>query len=97
MPCCGCVAYCRFLEQLVTRLSQELASRLAAEGPSAAHSTMQGATAAAAAAGAAGGPDVPLPPWIKDSRWGQGCLTMCLGWICVLSFMLLDMTICMCR
>lgn len=52
---------------MVKRLSQELAARLAAEGPAAAHSTLLAARTAAAA-GAADDAGVPLPPWINDSR-----------------------------
>mgnify|MGYP001810154520 CR=1 FL=1 len=50
------------------RLSQELAARLAAEGPAAAHGTLAAARAAAVSGAAGGDADVPLPPWIKDSR-----------------------------
>jgi len=60
---------CRFLEDLVKRLSEELAARLAAEGPQAAQGILQAAAAVPAA-----GADLPLPPWMKDSRWGCNLL-----------------------
>jgi hypothetical protein len=52
----------------VKRLSQELAARLAAEGSAATHGTLAAARAAAVSGAAGGDADVPLPPWIKDSR-----------------------------
>lgn len=60
------------------RLSGELAARLASEGPAATQATLQAAASAAAAGAAAA--DVPLPPWIGDSRWAWTvCLVM--GWL----------------
>lgn len=62
--CANCS--CRFLEELVKRLSEELATRLAAEGPTATQAALQAASSAAAAGPV--GANVPLPPWMKDNR-----------------------------
>lgn len=59
-----------FLEGLVKRLSQQLAISLAADAddPSGVQAVLQSASRAAGAAVAAGDSDLPLPPWINDSR-----------------------------
>lgn len=67
----------RFLEELVKRLSGELAARLASEGLAATQATLQAAASAAAAGAAAA--DVPLPPWIGDSRWAW-IVQLAIGW-----------------
>lgn len=64
----------RFLEGLVKRLSEELAVRMGGSGGASSLSPGAATVHAGSHSAAAGGSDVPLPPWMKDSR----CVCVCL-------------------